>query len=161
MLHHDYEWKGVAGGLEAVARVKRRMPSLRLVGFCVKPPRVPVGYDEFHADPPQERLAAIYSSCDIYLCPSWDEGLGMPSMEAMACGVALVTYDNGGCRGYARGGETAPVGRRRGVPHLAAELERLPRDPHPPPRLPPAGSAVVRQPVGWGRAVRRVGGVFP
>jgi len=26
----------------------------------------------------------------------------MPAMEAMACGAALLTYDNGGCRDYAR-----------------------------------------------------------
>ncbi|HEU5324044.1 MAG TPA: glycosyltransferase family 4 protein, partial [Methylomirabilota bacterium] len=95
MLHHDYAWKGVADGLAAAARARRAVPGLHLVGFGVKPPPPPSPYDEFHADPPQAALAALYSSCDIYLCPSWDEGLGMPPMEAMACGAALVTYDNG------------------------------------------------------------------
>jgi len=91
MLHHHYAWKGVADGLETVARAKRRVPEIVLVGFGVKPPHVPSPYDEFHANPPQERLAALYGGCPIYLCPSWDEGLGMPAMEAMACGAALVT----------------------------------------------------------------------
>ncbi|OLC11865.1 MAG: hypothetical protein AUH29_18065 [Candidatus Rokubacteria bacterium 13_1_40CM_69_27] len=160
MLHHDYEWKGVAGGLEAVARVKRRMPSLRLVGFGVKPPRVPVGYDEFHADPPQERLAAIYSSCDIYLCPSWDEGLGMPSMEAMACGAALVTYDNGGCRDYARDGETALVARRRDVGDLAAKLERLATDAALREKIAAAGQRLVTAAFDWDAAVQRMEALF-
>src|SRR2546428_168743 len=75
--------------------------------------------------PRRDRLAAVYSSCEIYLCPSWDEGLGMPPMEAMACGAAVVTYDNGGCRDYARDGETALVARRRDIGDLAAKLERL------------------------------------
>src|SRR5262249_21932639 len=39
MLHHEYEWKGVADGLEAVARARAAHPALRLVGFGVKPPR--------------------------------------------------------------------------------------------------------------------------
>jgi glycosyltransferase involved in cell wall biosynthesis len=122
MLHHDYAWKGVADGLEAVARARAGGAALHLVGFGVKPPRGGARYDEFHANPPQSGLAALYSSADIYLCPSWDEGLGMPSMEAMACGAALVTYDNGGCRDYARAGETALVARRRDIDDLAAAL---------------------------------------
>jgi glycosyltransferase involved in cell wall biosynthesis len=77
MLHHQYAWKGVADGMEAVAQARRDGAALWLVGFGVRPPRAPLGY----------------SGCDIYLCPSWDEGLGMPSMEAMACGAALVTTE--------------------------------------------------------------------
>ncbi len=107
MLHHDYAWKGVREGLEAIAAVKVRHPEVLLVGFGVKRPREALPYDEFHENLPQERLAWLYSRCPIYLCPSWDEGLGMPPMEAMACGAALVTFDNGGCRDYAKDGETA------------------------------------------------------
>jgi len=156
MLHHEYAWKGTADGFEAVARVKRRLPELRLVGFGVTAPRALLAYDEFHANPPQGRLASLYSGCEIYLCPSWDEGLGMPPMEAMACGAALVTYDNGGCRDYARDGETALVARRRDVADLAAKLERLALDPGLRARIAAAGSAFVQSAFEWGRAVRRM-----
>ncbi len=156
MLHHEYAWKGVADGIEAVARVRSRVPGLHLVGFGVKPPRGPVPYDEFHANPPQDRLAALYSGCDIYLCPSWDEGLGMPPMEAMACGAALVTYDNGGCRDYARDGETALVARRRDVADLAARLERAATDAPLRARLAAAGAAFVTGAFDWERAVTRL-----
>ena len=160
MLHHEYEWKGVADGLEAVRRVRARVAGLRLVGFGVKPPRERLPYDEFHADPPQEALAALYSGCDIYLCPSWDEGLGMPPMEAMACGAALVTYDNGGGRDYARDGETALVARRRDVADLAARLERLATDGALRARLAAAGAAFVTGAFDWERAVTRLEGLF-
>jgi glycosyltransferase involved in cell wall biosynthesis len=160
MLHHEYPWKGVADGLEAVRRAKVRVPGLHLVGFGVKPPRERLPYDEFHADPPQASLAALYSGCDIYLCPSWDEGLGMPPMEAMACGAALVTYDNGGCRDYARDGETALVARRRDVADLAARLERLASDAALRARLAAAGSALVTSAFDWERAVARLEASF-
>jgi len=160
MLHHDYAWKGTADGFETVARVKKRVPGLHLVGFGVSAPKAPSGYDEFHADPPQDRLAALYSGCEIYLCPSWDEGLGMPPMEAMACGAALVTYDNGGCRDYAYDDETALVARRRDVSDLAAKLERLASDDDLRRRIATAGSAFVRNTFDWGRAVRRMEAIF-
>src|SRR5438477_10939226 len=143
MLHHEYAWKGVADGFAAVARVKDRVPSVRLVGFGVKPPRTPAAYDEFHANPPQGKLATLYSGCEIYLCPSWDEGLGMPPMEAMACGAALVTFDNGGCRDYAMDGETALVAPRRDVGALARALDRMVGEPPLRERLARQGQAFV------------------
>jgi glycosyltransferase involved in cell wall biosynthesis len=160
MLHHDYPWKGVADGLEAAVRARRAVPTLRLVGFGQRRPPARVGYDEFHRNPPQGRLAALYSGCPIYLCPSWDEGLGMPPMEAMACGAALVTYDNGGCRDYARDGETALVARRRDVADLAAKLERLATDAGLRNRLAAAGHAFVTRAFDWDRAVRRLEALF-
>ena len=160
MLHHHYPWKGVADGFDAVARAKRRVPGVVLVGFGVRPPREPAPYDEFHADPPQTRLAALYSGCPIYLCPSWDEGLGMPAMEAMACGSALVTYDNGGCRDYARDGETALVARRRDVDELAAKLERLAIDGVLRAKIAAAGAAFVSTAFDWDRAVLRMEALF-
>jgi len=160
MLHHEYAWKGVADGVEAVRRVRPRVPDLHLVGFGVKPPREPKLYDEFHADPPQDTLAALYSGCDIYLCPSWDEGLGMPPMEAMACGAALVTYDNGGSRDYARDGETALVARRRDVDDLATRLARMATDAPLRARLAAAGQAFVTTAFDWDRAIARLEALF-
>jgi glycosyltransferase involved in cell wall biosynthesis len=156
MLHHEYAWKGVADGLEAVGRVRARHPALCLVGFGVKPPRGVSAYDEFHADLPQERLAWLYGRCPIYLCPSWDEGLGMPPMEAMACGAALATYDNGGCRDYARDGETALVAPRRDVAALAEALARLVGDPALRARLARGGQAFIAREFVWDRATARL-----
>jgi len=160
MLHHDYAWKGVADGLDAVAHVKKAVPSLHLIGFGLKPPRDRASYDEFHENPPQDRLASLYSSADIYLCPSWDEGLGMPPMEAMACGAALVTYDNGGCRDYAHDGETALLARRRDVDDLAAKLEQMVRDPALRRKLAAAGQKLVTTAFDWDAAVERLEKLF-
>lgn len=160
MLHHDYAWKGVADGMDAVARARSRGADFVLVGFGVKTPRRSLPYDEFHENPPQETLARLYSGCDIYLCPSWDEGLGMPSMEAMACGAALVTYDNGGCRDYARDGETALVARRRDVDDLADRLARLVADGALRRRIGGAGRELVTRSFDWDAAVERLERLF-
>ena len=160
MLHHDYEWKGVVEGLAAVAKVKPRHPELCLVGFGVKRPRARLPYDEFFENLPQARLAWLYGRCPIYLCPSWDEGLGMPAMEAMACGAALCTYDNGGCRDYALDGQTALVASRRDVDALARALERLAADADLRRRLARQGQAFIRTRFDWERATRRMEAVL-
>jgi glycosyltransferase involved in cell wall biosynthesis len=155
MLHHEYPWKGVAEGIEVARRVKAQNPGLRLIGFGVKPPAGGSPYDEFLADPPQGRLAWLYSRCQIYLCPSWDEGLGMPPMEAMACGAALCTYDNGGCRDYAIDGRTAVVAPRRDVDALARGLGRLVEDGAFRDRIARDGQTFVTTQFDWGRATAR------
>ncbi len=150
----------MADGIQAVARARHAGADFALVGFGVKPPRQPLPYDEFHADPPQETLARLYSGCAIYLCPSWDEGLGMPAMEAMACGAALVTYDNGGCRDYARDGETALVARRRDVDDLAAKLARLVGDATLRGRLAESGRELITRSFDRDAALRRLERLF-
>ena len=150
----------ITAGLTAIERVKLRVPGLRLVGFGLKPPRRPERWDEYHVNPPQGQLAALYSGCDVYLCPSWDEGLGMPPMEAMACGAALVTYDNGGCRDYARDGETALVAKRRDVDDLAAKLERVASEPELRARLSAAGARLITTAFDWDRSVERMEALF-
>jgi glycosyltransferase involved in cell wall biosynthesis len=156
MLFHEYAWKGVADGLEAFGRVHARHPELALVGFGVKAPPRKQAFAEFHENLPQERLAGLYSRCPIYLCPSWDEGLGMPSMEAMACGAALCTYDNGGCRDYAIDGRTAVVAPRRDLEALAWGLARLVEDPELRRRIARQGQEFVRAQFDWERATARL-----
>ena len=160
MLHHDYAWKGVADGLEVVRRVRARHPELRLIGFGVKPPSGALPYDEFVGDAPQDRLAWLYSRCAIYLCPSWDEGLGMPPMEAMACGAALCTYDNGGCRDYALHERTALVAPRRDVEALASALGRLVEDAGLRERVAGEGRRFVTTQFDWERAAAQLEAVL-
>ena len=156
MLQHEYEWKGVADGMEALGRVKPRHPDVRLVGFGLKSPSRELPYDEYFENLPQARLAWLYSRCPIYCCPSWDEGLGMPPMEAMACGAALCTYDNGGCRDYAIDGQTALVAPRRDVGALARALSLLVEDGDLRERLARQGREFVTTRFTWEGATARL-----
>jgi len=156
MLHHEYEWKGVSEGIEALTRVKARHREVQVVGFGLRAPRRALPYDEFFENLPQSRLAWLYSRCPIYCCPSWDEGLGMPPMEAMACGAALCTYDNGGCRDYALDGRTAVVVPRRDVEALTRGLARLVEDRQLRERIARQGREWVSTRFDWERATARL-----
>jgi glycosyltransferase involved in cell wall biosynthesis len=37
-----------------------------------------------------DELVLLYNLCQIYVFPSWQEGFGLPALEAMACGASVV-----------------------------------------------------------------------
>jgi glycosyltransferase involved in cell wall biosynthesis len=85
-------------------------------------------YDEYYFDPSQNTIRDIYARADIFVGVSWDEGFGLPALEAMASGTAVATYDNGGSRDFAIDGVTALVAPRRNEELLMQEIERLIQD---------------------------------
>lgn len=113
LLHHEYPWKGTAEGVHIVERLREKHPQIRLIMFGTRSSAISFRYDEYYYNLPQSRLRELYSSSDVYLSSSWDEGSGLPSLEAMACGTAVVTYNNGGSRDYAVDGKTAFVAPHR------------------------------------------------
>ena len=127
MLNHTYYWKGVNEGVKAFEIAKRKYPDIKLVMFSAHKESINIDC-EYHFKPYGDKLREIYNSCDIFLCPSWREGLGLPSMEAMACKCALVTTDNGGCRDYAIHEKTALLSPPRNPEKLAENLIRLLED---------------------------------
>lgn len=128
LLHHTYAWKGTREGVEMVQAIKKTYPNVRLMLFGSRKKEVEFPCDEYYFNVPQSDLAKIYSRADIFLCPSWDEGYGLPALEAMACRSAVATYDNGGSRDFCFHEKTALVAPRRDTKRLALELERLVKD---------------------------------
>lgn len=45
---------------------------------------------------PQKELKSFYEKADIFLFPSYEEGMAMVTLQAMACGLTLVVSDNSG-----------------------------------------------------------------
>jgi glycosyltransferase involved in cell wall biosynthesis len=52
-------------------------------------------------NPPQKVIGNTYRNCDIYVCASYFEGFGLPPLEAMTCGCAVITTRNIGVLEYA------------------------------------------------------------
>jgi len=134
LLHHNYDWKGYKDAIEAIKIVRSNNCEIHPVVFGEKfqdPSRLfeDAGFRfEYHYRPTGEALRQLYGSCGTYLCPSWYEGSGLPSMEAMACGAALVTTNTGGSQDYAIDGKTALVSPPRDPEKLATNLARILND---------------------------------
>ena len=103
----------------------------------------PVVFDGAHAAPIPPWLArfstlqpagagnidAFYSYCDVFVFPSLVEGFGLPPLEAMARGAAVVLSDSGGVRQYARPGSNCELVPPNDVPALMDAIRRVAADP--------------------------------
>ena len=58
----------------------------------------------YHTGVSDEQLAALYRRAWVYVSPSTYEGFGLPYLEAMACGTAVVATPNPGSREVLEGG---------------------------------------------------------
>ncbi|MGC9048456.1 MAG: glycosyltransferase, partial [Caldisphaera sp.] len=64
-------------------------------------------------------LARLYSSSDIFLFTSRAEGFGLPPLEAMACGTAVISTDSKGTRDYMINGYNALVAKTKNPDEIA------------------------------------------
>jgi glycosyltransferase involved in cell wall biosynthesis len=125
----DHKYKRTDLVVEVYRRLSRDHPNLplRTFGACSRPAGLP-SEAEHVSEPNRAELAALYRRSAVYVCASDKEGFGLPALEAMSSGCAVVTTDNGGVPAFA--GEaalTVPAGSAehlyRGVALLIADPE--------------------------------------
>jgi glycosyltransferase involved in cell wall biosynthesis len=74
-------------------------------------------------------LPAIYNAADIFAFPGLDEPIGMVYLEAQACGLPVVAFDNGGVSEVVATGMTGLLVAPGDAGALAGAIVRLARDP--------------------------------
>lgn len=128
MMYDSQEFKGALDGLECIRMVKEMHPQVKAILLGPEPKPAEVSCDEYWHNPPQEKIYEFYNSCNIFISPSWLEGFGLPTLEAMACAIPAACTDARGNRDYAINGETALVSPWRRPDLLAQNVVRLIED---------------------------------
>jgi glycosyltransferase involved in cell wall biosynthesis len=143
--------KGSDLAVDVMKRVKRAVPGVDVVAFGVRRPEHGLpSWVTFFSQPSTPQLVdGIYNTSRVFLCTSWVEGFGLANVEAMACGAALVTTDNGGSRDYAQHHETALVAACGDVAVLSEHVITLLDDDDQRVALATAGREHVRR-FAWG-----------
>lgn len=75
-----------------------------------------------HSD---KEMASLFNQIDIFISTSWSEGFGLPPLEAMACGCAVIVSHSGGVNEYARNGLNCLMYEPKNVMQLADCLNIL------------------------------------
>lgn len=145
-LHSAHPQKGAGLALDVVRRVRERRADVEVSSFGgVDLPAEFPSWIDHHTDPSRRELVdEIYNRSSIFLCTSRVEGFGFPAVEAMACGAALVTTDNGGSRDYAFHGDTALVSAPDDTEEMIDNVVALLGDDHRRRRLALAGGEQAR-----------------
>ena len=101
---------------------------------------------------PQD-IAALYASAAVAVVPSLYEGFGLPAVEAMACGVALLVSDGGSLpEVVGEAGIVVPAGDAEA---LAKQLLRLLKDAKLRKKLAAAGLERAQKRYSWQRTAER------
>ncbi len=138
------EAKGYPDFLRAVDALDPILPITVLVA-APDPVVMPIRFPSERLRPTtEEAMAEFYRACDLFVFASRGEGFGLPPLEAMACGRAVVTTDCGGVREFARPNENCLMTQPADPPALAKAIERLVRDPCERERLVETGTLTAR-----------------
>ncbi len=122
-------FKRTGDAVEALKQVRETFPRLKIWSFGENPPPGFPDWIEHHHRPSDQELADLYNRTMIFVCSSLYEGWGLPGSEAMTCGAALVSTDNGGVTAYAKDGDTALIVPPCDPPALASAIIKLMENP--------------------------------
>lgn len=146
--------------LKAAARCAVKHPRLRLILIGTGPEREALlrlagelgigdrltlaGYR------PLTEMPLWYQACDLFVMPSWAEGLSVSLLEAMSCGRPVVTsFPDVGDHDAVRDGETGLLTPFGDVDRLASALDQLASSPALRTRLGDAARRLVEEEFSW------------
>jgi glycosyltransferase involved in cell wall biosynthesis len=94
--------KNLGGLLRAWDEVKEQYPEISLViagipgrVFRKLPDPASIHRVRWLGNVPEANLPALYAGAELFILPSFDEGFGLPALEAMACGSPVIVSDGG------------------------------------------------------------------
>ncbi len=140
MMTHATDWKATDDGLAALARVRPAVGEVELRLFGAVEPGIP---STFLGRLSLAEVGELLREAAVLVLPSWEEGLGLPGIEALACGAALATTDTKGGGDYAIHEQTALVTPPHRPDLLADSVIRLLRERELRGRLADRGGARV------------------
>ncbi len=147
------ERKGWDDFLAAMTLVQARHPDLRLAIVTKDEGSLDVPLPhQIYVRPSWGEFVALCDTCRVFVAASWWEGFGRPPLEAMACGVPVVTTDSGGVREYARHEVNCLLTPIRDPEALAEAIDRVLVDELLAQRLSKEGRQTARE-FTWKRAL--------
>lgn len=121
---------------------------------------LPPGLVELTGYAAYDDAAAVYQRGTIFVSPTYSEGFSNTVLEAMACGLPVVSTNVVGVVDCLRDEENGLLVEAGDVPALAAALDRLLEDPELYDRLRSTALAEVREQYSWPVLAERIDAVY-
>ncbi len=147
MIYSENKVKGAKVGIEALKKVRNEIPDLEVIlfGTCERKRVIPL-WMNYYENPKQDIIVNnIYNRAAVFVCSSLSEGWGLPPMEAMACGCAVVSTRNGGVEDFAIDEKTALLCDVNDRDQMASQIIRLLSNQELRMRIASAGAKYVKR----------------
>ncbi|GLQ35968.1 glycosyl transferase [Amylibacter marinus] len=145
------KYKGITEYARAAQALRAEYPKARFVLVGVHD-QSPIGYQGADFDfvkehlefkGPSDQIAKEMAECDVFVLPSYSEGLPRTVLEAMATGRAVITTDTEGCRSTVNVGENGILVAPRDWQSLCDGMREFLRGDHDVAKMGDAGRAFV------------------
>ena len=100
----SFPHKGAKLGLEILDKIHTINPEAELNAFGDISKSLVPSYVNYFGVLSSEELSSLYNRASVFVLPSLVEGFGLTALEAMACGAAVVSTDNGGVKEFLNSG---------------------------------------------------------
>ena len=101
------EFKGIEKILDAIKKLRNEGYNINLNWITPDEPKN--SNERFFKNVTQKQIGEILRSSDVYVCASKYESFGLPILEAMKCGLPIITTDTGGNRDFVEDNENALI----------------------------------------------------
>lgn len=165
IMYRKSRWKGMQEGLLVFLNIQKEYQNIDFVLFgedILPIDRVLAGKIKnlkFIKLPYKEQLRGIYNSLDIFVFPSLHEGFGLPPMEAMACGAAVVSTDVGAVKEFSIHGKTALISPPGVVKSLTENVRYLLKNEDARRKMAEEGCKHIQQ-FSWGKTTKELEDIF-
>ncbi len=123
----EFSFKRIGNIIEAVKIIKQKHKNIEFNWITQTEPKK---YKDIKAiiNPKQKLIGDILRNTDIYVCASDYESFGLPVLEAMTCGAAIITTDNGGISDFVTDKENGLIINKNDIQDIVNKIEILIQD---------------------------------
>lgn len=159
VIYGDHVSKDPETLVELLGRVRQRWPSVRRYAFGQARRPACLTRSEYTRMPDPDKVRRIYNHAKVWVVPSRSEGFGLPILEAMACGAAVVSTRTEGALELIRHEENGLLVNVGDVEGFMESIDRLLGDEGARQRLVEQGLRTVAR-YRWASAADQLEGCF-
>lgn len=118
------EFKRIQNIIEAIKIIREKGYKVKLNWIT---PSEPIKHKELNpiVNPPQIVIGNVLRNTDIYVCASMYESFCLPVLEAMTCGAAIITTNNGGNMDFVKDNVNALIIEKDNINDIVNKIEKL------------------------------------
>lgn len=118
------EFKKIQNIIEAIKIIKKKGYKIQLNWITPNKPVKNKGLSPI-INPPQIVIGDTLRKTDIYICASMYESFCLPVLEAMTCGAAIITTNNGGNMDFVKDNVNALIIEKDNINDIVEKVEKL------------------------------------